>query len=101
MRKTCNLSTVKNTPSEARSCEHTECFYYIKYACDYADDDSLQYSSISDIIEMIYDLLDDVFIHMICGGCICKMYSDGRKKRIYTIVVDATVSEITFVRVKR
>lgn len=101
MEKTCNLSTVKNTPNEVRSCEHTECFYYIEYACDYDGDDSLQYSSISDIFEMIYDLLDDVLINMICGCCICKIYSDGRKKRIYTIVADATVSEILFVRVKR
>lgn len=100
--ETCNLSTVKNTPSEARSCEHIECFYYIEYTCNYNGDDSLQYKSISDIFEMIYDLLDDVFIHMIDGGCICKMYSDGRTKRIYTIVVDAIVSEIRFVRlVKR
>lgn len=99
--KTCNLSTVKNTPSGARSCEHTEYFYYIEYACDYNNDDSLQYNSISDIFEMIYDLLDDIFIRMICDGCIYKMYSDGRKKKIYSIVVDATVSEVTFVRVKR
>ena len=103
--ETCNLSTVKNTPSVARSCEHTECFYYIKYARNYDndddDDDSLQYGSISDIFEMIYDLLDDVLIQMIDGGCICKMYSDGRTKRIYTIVADTVASEITFVRVKR
>ena len=99
--ETCNLSTVKNTPSEARSCEHTECFYYIEYTCDYDGDDSLQYKSISDIFEMIYDLLDNVFIHMICGGCICKMYSDGRKKKIYAIVADTDVTEITFVRVER
>lgn len=99
--ETCNLFTVKNTPSEARSCVHTECFYYVEYACDYDSDDSLQYSSVSDILDMIYDLLDDVFIRMICGSYIYKMYSDGRKKRIYTIVVDAEFSEITFVRVKR
>ena len=99
--KTCNLFTVKNTPSEARSCEHTECFYYIEYACDYNNDDSLQYNSVSDIFEMIYDLLDDVSIRMLCGGYIYKMYNDGRKKKIYTIVVNATVSGITFVRMKR
>ena len=99
--KTCNLSTVKNTPSEARSCEHTECFYYIEYACDYNNDDSMQYSSISDVFDMIYDLLDDVFIHMISGGCIYKMYSDGRKKKVYTIIVDTDVSGIVFVRVRR
>ena len=99
--ETCNLSTVKNTPSEARSCEHTECFYFIEYACDYNNDDSLQYNSVSDIFEMIYELLDDVSIHMLCGGYICKMYSDGWKKRIYTIIVDETVSGITFVRMKR
>ena len=98
--KTCNLSTVKNTPSEARSCEHTGCFYYVEYACDYNNDDSLQYDSVSDVFEMIYDLLDDVFIHMICGGYIYKMYSDGRKKRIYTIVADTNVTEITFVRIR-
>lgn len=98
--ETCNLYTVKNTPSEARSCKHTECFYYIEYACGYDDDDSLQYKSISDIFEMIYDLLDAVFIHMICGGYICKMYSDGRKKKIYTIVADIDVTEITFVRIR-
>lgn len=98
--ETCNLSTVKNTPSVARSCEHTECFYYIKYTCDYDGDDSLQYKTISDIFEMIYDLLDDVFIRMICGGCICKMYNDGRKKKIYTIVVDADSYAITFVRIR-
>ena len=98
--KTCNLFTVKNTPSEARSCEHTECFYYIEYTCDCDGDDSLQYSSISDIFEMIYDLLDDVFIHMICGGYIYKMYSDGRKKRMYIIVADADSNAITFVRIR-
>ena len=98
--ETCNLSTVKNTPSVARSCERTECFYYIEYTCDYDGGDSLQYNSISDIIEMIYDLLDDVFIRMICEGYICKMYSDGRTKRIYKIVADTTVPEITFVRVE-
>lgn len=96
--KTCNLSTVKNTSSGARSCEHTECFYYVEYVCDY--DDSLQYKSISDIFEMIYDLLDDVFIHMICGGYIYKMYSDGRKEKIYTIVADADSHAITFVRIR-
>lgn len=101
MEKACNLFTVKNTPSEARSCEHTEYFYYVEYACDHDNDDTLQYCSICDIFEMIYDLLDDVFSNMICGGYICKMYSDGRKKRIYAIVVDTTVSEVTFIRVKR
>ena len=99
--ETCNLSTVKNTPSVARSCEHTECFYYIGYACDYDGDDSLQYKTISDILEMIYDLLDDVFIRMIRGGYICKMYSDGRKKKIYAIVADADSHAITFIRVER
>ena len=98
--ETCNLSTVKNTPSVARSCEHTECFYYIEYTCDYDGDDSLQYNSISDIFEMIYDLLDDVFIHMICGGYIYKMYSDGRKKKIYIIVADVDSNAITFVRIR-
>lgn len=98
--KTCNLSTVKNTPSEARRDASTECFYFIEYSCDYDDDDSLQYNSISDIFEMIYELLDDVFIHMICGGSIYKMYSDGRQKKIYKIVADADVTEITFVRIK-
>lgn len=101
MKTTCNLFTVKNTPSEARSCEYTDYVYYIEYACDCDCDDSLQYSSVIDIVEMIYELLDDVFIHMICGGFICKIYNDGRKKRIYSIVVDITVSEVTFVRVKR
>lgn len=99
--KTCNLFTVKNTPNEVRSCKHEDCVYYVEYAIDYDDADDLQYSSVSDIIEMIYYMLDDVFIHMICGGFICKMYNDGRKQRIYAIVVDATVSEVTFVRVKR
>ena len=99
--ETCNLFTVKNTPSGARRDVSTECFYFMEYSCDYDGDGSLQYNSISDIVEMIYDLLDDVFIHMICRGYICKMYGDGRKKRIYKIVVDATVPEITFVRVKR
>ena len=98
--KTCNLSTVKNTPSVARSCEHTECFYYIEYTCDYNGDDSLQYKSVSDIFEMIYDLLDDVFIRMICGRYICKMYNDGRKRKIYTIAADADSHAITFVRIR-
>ena len=98
--KTCNLSTVKNTPSVARSCEHTECFYYIEYTCDCNGDDSLQYKSISDIFEMIYDLLDDVFIRMICGRYIYKMYSDSRKKRMYIIVADADFTKITFMRIR-
>lgn len=101
--ETCNLFTVKNTPSGARRDTPTECFYFIEYSYDYDDNDnndSLQYNSISDVFEMIYDLLDDVFIHMICGGYIYKMYSNGRKKRIYTIVADTDVTTITFVRIR-
>lgn len=97
---TCNLFTVKNTPSGARSCIHTEYCYYIEYVNCNDEDDSLQYNSISDILDMIYILLDDVFLHMLCGGTICKMYYDGRKERIYSIVVDATASGITFVRIR-
>lgn len=97
---TCNLSTVNNTPSGARRDASTEYFYFIEYHCEYDDDDNLQYNSISDIFEMIYDLLDDVFARMLRGGYICKMCSDGRKKKIYAIVADTDVTEITFVRVR-
>lgn len=65
MSKTCNLSTVKNTSSEARRNTSTVVYYYIDF-CDNVDVISaLTAGSVSKLIHVIFDYLDSRDIYII------------------------------------
>lgn len=94
MNKTCNLSTVNNTPSEARRNASAVVYYYIDF-CDNSDTVSvLTANSVSQLISVIYDYLDKRDIYYIDVMYICAIMSDGSVKRIKKLQIDSDVREL-------
>lgn len=84
--KTCNLSTVKNTPSEARRNATTE-YYYI----DFQDPDLElvpRWRSLRAVIECIWELLENVDLYTLGGLYICAYMSDGNIRRVRYLALD-------------
>lgn len=100
MNKTCNLFTVKNTPSEARRDASTVMYYYIDF-CDGADVISeLTAHSVSKLIYVIYDYLDKRDIYCINVMYICALMSDGSVRRIKKLQIDGDVRELIISNVR-
>lgn len=87
MNKTCNLSTVKNTPSEARRDAHT-LYYYIEYVVRYDDLDDYHYDSVSDIITAIYSCLEVSSLSSLDGAIIRAVKSDNSFVDLYKLIND-------------
>lgn len=96
--KTCNLSTVKNTPNEVRRDASTLDYLFIDYPVKYQDLDEYHYSSMREIIESIYSVLADTFLSSLDGASIKAVYRDGTTTVVCKIVVDATSHNIIFKR---
>lgn len=88
MEKTCNLSTVKNTPSEAR--RDTSCvdYYYIDFCDDKDDTNEIASNNISRVINVIYDYLDERDIYYIEKMYICARMTDGSIRRVFELSID-------------
>lgn len=76
MNKTCNLDTVKNTPSEARRDTGAE-YYYIEAFQPSDIDSNIQYQSVQCIIDMIYDILGYSDLSILDNAVVYGCYSDG------------------------
>lgn len=99
MNKTCNLVTVKNTPSEARMSASRAEYYYIKTLNVTECDSSVYYQSIQCIIDMIYDILDCRGMSVLDNAVIYGYYSDGSVKPLYLLKDDVLRHNFTIVKI--
>lgn len=100
MEKTCNLSTVKNTPHKVR--KDTSCvdYYYIDF-CDGRDDfDKIASRSLSRIINVVYDYLDERDIYYVEKMYICARMTDGSIRRIFELSIDDVGRHMRIFRVE-
>lgn len=100
MEKTCNLSTVCNTSHEVRKSTSCVDYYYI----DFCDLDVVPAAiadvSLSRVVNVIYDYLEERDIFFVDFLYICKRMLDGSTKRVFKITVDAKSRHMRIFRVK-
>lgn len=99
MIKTCNLATVKNTPSEARRATLRAEYYYIKTLNVTECDSSVLYQSVQCIIDMIYDMLDYRGMSVLDNAVIYGYYSDGSIKPLYLLKDDVLRHNFTIIKI--
>lgn len=100
MRETCNLSTVKNTPSEARRDTSTVEYYFINFRDITAPDVVPTWRTLRGVIESIWDLLEIEDLYFLGNLYICAYMSDGRIRRVRHIDIDIEERHIRISRVK-
>lgn len=98
--KTCNLSTVKNTPSEARRDTSSVMYYYIDITCDDIEPIVPRWDTLRSAIETIWDTLSVCDLISLNGHYMCAYMADGTSRKIWRITVDETVGEMRIGRVK-
>lgn len=100
MYKTCNLPTVQNTPSEAR--RDTSCvdYYYIDFCDDRDDCNRIASTSLSYVVNVIYDYLDERDIYCIEKMYVCAQMKDGSTRRVFEITVDSVERHMRISRVR-
>lgn len=98
--KTCNLFTVKNTPSEARSNTLTVMYYYIDFLYETLDIDVLYWETLSGAIETIWEVLSVTDLTCLDRQSICAYMSDGTMKPVLFMRVDRECRELRISRVK-
>lgn len=89
MEKTCNLSTVRNTPSEARRNAPSVDYYYIDFCNDDEGCDKITSKSLSRVVNVLYDYLDESDISYIPIMFVCARMSNNSARRIFEIRIDA------------
>ena len=100
MNKTCNLSTVQNTPSEARRSTSCVDYYYIDF-CDSRDDYGVIASTLlSRVVNVIYDYLDERDIYIIDKMYICARMKDGSIRRVFEIHINSVDRHMRISRVR-
>lgn len=97
--RTCNLFTVKSTPSEARRNTSTVMYYYIDFLYDAQDLDVPRWRTLSDAIETIWDTLSDTDLDCLDRQSICAYMSDGTRIPILFMRVDAERRELRISRI--
>lgn len=101
MTKTCNLSTVKNTPSEARR-NTSKSEYYVIRTAQYQDIDSdIQYRSIQCIVDMIYDVLEYSDLSVLDNAIVFGYYSDGTGQPLYIFKNDVIEHSFRIIKLNR
>lgn len=100
MEKICNLSTVKNTPSKAR--RDTSCvdYYYIDFCDDNKECGEITGRSISRVMGVIYDYLNERDIFCIPIMFVCARMLDNSVKRVFKITIDDVDRHMRISRVK-
>ena len=100
MYKTCNLSTVQNTPSEAR--RDTSCvdYYYIDFCNDKDDCSAVVSKILSRVVNVIYDYLEERDIYMIDKIYVCAQMKDGSTRRVFEIHIDSVERHMRISRVR-
>lgn len=99
MKTTCNLSTVKNTPSEARSNTSEAEYYYIKTLNVTECDSDVYYKSVQCIIDMIYDMIDYRGMSVLDNAVIYACYPDGSVKPLFLLKDDVLQHNLTIVKI--
>lgn len=99
MYKNCNLSTVKNTPSEARRSTSTVEYYYIDFQ-DSSFELVPRWRNLRAVIDCIWELLEDVDLYTLGGLYICAYMSDGSIRRVRYLEVDKENRHIRICRVR-
>ena len=101
MAKTCNLSTVNNTPSEARRyalmCE----YYYIKTVQTPEFDSDIQYKSVQCIIDMIYDVLEYNDLSILDNAIVFGYHTDGTSKPLFMFKNDVVEHSLRIIKFNR
>lgn len=100
MEKTCNLSTVKNTPSEARRNTSTLVYYFINFRDKTAPDIVPTWRTLRDVIESIWNVLEIEDLYFLGNLYICAYMSDGSIRRVRHIDIDIEERHIRISRVK-
>ena len=98
--KTCNLATVKNTPSEARRNTSTVEYYFINFRDNTAPDLIPRWRSLRSVIECIWELLEIEDLYFIGDLYICAYHSDGSIRRVRYLNLDKENRHIKICRVK-
>lgn len=88
MNKTCNLSTVKNTPGEARKSTSRAEYYYIQTVQSPDYDDDVQYRSVQCIIDMIYNILEYSDLSVLNNAVIFSHNPDGTNSPLFMLKND-------------
>lgn len=101
MNKTCNLSTVKNTPSEARKNTSRAEYYYIKTVQSPDYDDDVQYGSIRCIVDMIYNVLEYNDLSVLDNAIVFGYYSDGTSSPLYMFKNDVIEHSFRIIKFNR
>lgn len=99
MNKTCNLATVKNTPSEARKDALRAEYYYIKTINVTKCDSDVCYKSVQCIIDMIYDMIDYRGMSVLDNAVIYGRYPDGSVKPLFLLKDDVLRHNLTIVKI--
>lgn len=98
--KTCNLDTVKNTPSEARRNISTVEYYFINFRDKTAPDVAPTWRTLRAVIESIWDLLAIEDLYFLGNLYICAYMSDGSIRRVRHIDINQEERHIIISRVK-
>lgn len=99
MDKTCNLSTVKNTPSEARRSASRAEYYCIKTVHENNYYSIVQYKSIQCIIDIIYNVLEYNNMPALHNAIVFGCYSDGSSKPLFMFKNDVIKHHFTIVKI--
>lgn len=100
MYKTCNLSTVKNTPSEARrNASHVD-YYYIDFCDDNRELSEIASTCLSRVINVIYDYLDERDIFFIEKMYVCARMIDDSTRRVFEISINDADRHMRISRVR-
>lgn len=97
--KTCNLFTVKNTPSEARRDTPTVDYYYIDFFGETKELDVPRWRTLSDAIETIWESISISDMDCLDGHSIYAYMTDRTRKPVLFMRVDRDNRELRICRV--
>lgn len=100
MEKTCNLFTVKNTPNEVWRNTSSVDYYYIDFCDDDKECNKITSKSLSHIVNVLYDYLNERDIFYIPIMFICARMIDNSKRYIFKILIDSEKRHMRISRVR-
>lgn len=101
MNKTCNLSTVKNTPSGARKDTSRADFYYIKTVEDVEYDDDMKYETVQFMFDVIFDVLEYSDLSILDNAIVYGYYSDGTSVPLFMLKNDIIKHSFRIIKCNR
>lgn len=103
MIETCNLFTVKNTPSEARRDTSTSRadFYYIETMKDDEFDSGMQYETLQFMIDVIFDVLEYSDLSFLNNAIVYAYYNNGMKRPLFMFKNDVIEHSFRIIKFKK